>query len=568
VARAWDPDTLQGTRLGGCVLEEVLGTGGMGVVYVAQQERPRRRVAVKVLHRDLAEDPGAWKVFLGSFRREADAAAALDHANIVPIYAFGERSGLAYLVMPYLADGSLAGLIQREGALPLPRVARYVEQLAAALDHAHGQGIVHRDVKASNVLLHPDGRLLLTDFGIAQPLAAGKVAVSAGRQARPKADVFEPAQAGAVVGTPEYMAPEQARGEPALPASDVYALGVLAYVMLTSKMPFTGPDTASVLTQQVSAAPPPLRAVRADLPDEAESAVLWALAKDPAQRPPSAEALARALRAASAGQMWDGKSSVYGAGGAPASAGGRVPAQTIPLAEMARRMREQSVGSAGDEHVIAALADSPTLGGGTRVQWTTDSGGDGSPAWPVPVRPRRGGRAAVGAGLALLAAVAVVVVAFALVVSLLNAGGAPTRTSGTLAPTLTAAAGLATVTPSPRVRPSPSPKSTRTAPANWLSVAPRSVKLGCKGSSRSATVILSNAGPSGVGWQAQVASPNRFSVVVTPASGAVAAGGSTSAVITNQSFSGGASGTVYFVPTDPRAGNPAAVHFTAISCLP
>src|SRR5262249_23755504 len=189
-------------------------------------------------------DPEAWRVFLQRFRHEADATAALDHANIVPIYEFGEQKGVAYLVMPYLSDGSLAQVLDRENTLPLPRAVRYVEQIAAALDLAHPQGIVHRDVKPSNLLLHPDGRLMLADFGIARPL--GRPDALGSVPDNPHADP-RLTQAGATMGTPEYMAPEQARGEGAEAASDIYALGVVAYEMLSGEPPFTGPDAETVL---------------------------------------------------------------------------------------------------------------------------------------------------------------------------------------------------------------------------------------------------------------------------------------------------------------------------------
>src|SRR5215472_11721922 len=166
----WNPDALSGTRLGSCILEDPLSIGSMGAVFLARQERPHRYVAVKVIHRNLANDPEAWQLFMTRFQREADATAALDHANIVPIYEFGEIGDVAYLVMPYLPDGSLATLISQQGPLELPVAITYLEQVAAALDYAHARGIVHRDVKPSNMLLHPDGRILLADFGIARPL--------------------------------------------------------------------------------------------------------------------------------------------------------------------------------------------------------------------------------------------------------------------------------------------------------------------------------------------------------------------------------------------------------------
>jgi serine/threonine protein kinase len=158
----WNPEALSGTRLGSCILEDPLSIGSMGAVFMARQERPHRYVAVKVIHRHLASDSEAWKLFLTRFQREADATAALEHANIVPIYEFGETGDVAYLVMPYLPDGSLATLIEKHGPLALPQAITYLEQVAAALDYAHVRGIVHRDVKPSNMLqyLTYSGRLV------------------------------------------------------------------------------------------------------------------------------------------------------------------------------------------------------------------------------------------------------------------------------------------------------------------------------------------------------------------------------------------------------------------------
>ncbi|HZC78298.1 MAG TPA: serine/threonine-protein kinase, partial [Ktedonobacterales bacterium] len=291
MSKAWDPDTLVGTRLGSCVLEAPLGVGGMGAVYLARQQRPHRQVAVKVLRPQLATDPKAWQVFLARFRREADATATLDHANIMPIYEFGEENGMAFLVMPYLADGSLATVLARQGPLPVLRVLEYIEQAAAALDHAHSRGLVHRDVKPSNLLLHPDGRVLLADFGIARPFAGDPLASLDELGDERTSAAFEDValtQTGSAMGTPEYMAPEQVQGEPVGPATDTYALGNVAYILLTGRTPFGGGELRDVLSRQMIEPPQPLRFLRPDVPPRMEETIFWALAKEPEDRPASA----------------------------------------------------------------------------------------------------------------------------------------------------------------------------------------------------------------------------------------------------------------------------------------
>ncbi|MGH2514825.1 MAG: serine/threonine-protein kinase, partial [Ktedonobacterales bacterium] len=300
MASSANPDALVGMRLGFCVLEKPLGIGGMGAVYLARQERPHRPVAVKVLRPQLAIDREAWRVFLARFRLEADATAALDHANIVPIYEFGEVDELAYLVMPYLADGSLAALLARQWMLPIPVAIRYAEQVAAALDYAHQHGIVHRDVKPSNLLLHPDGRLLLADFGIARLMDRSDADAGGASYLPPLAGAGEGAltQTGSAMGTPEYMSPEQVRGEAVGAAADIYALGIVTYVMLAGRSPFAGGDVHSVLTRQLADPPLPLRTMRGEVTTRMEETIFWALAKDPADRPATAGEFARALAAA------------------------------------------------------------------------------------------------------------------------------------------------------------------------------------------------------------------------------------------------------------------------------
>jgi serine/threonine protein kinase len=299
----WSADALLGAHLGGCVIERPLAVGGMGAVYLARQDRPNRPVAIKVLRPQRDASPADQRRFLALFQREADATAALDHSHIVPIYAFGEEDGVAYLVMPYLPDGSLADLLVRHGPFSMEQTVRTVEHAAAALDYAHAHGIVHRDVKPSNLLLHADGRVLLTDFGIAQAVEAGASATRRWRRRRVRSLLAgegetDFARGDIVLGTPAYMAPEQALDEAIGAATDVYALGAVAYTLLTGEPPFAGSDSAAILRRHVTEPPPPLP--RPDVPPALEAVIWWALAKAPAERPDSAGAFARSLREASA----------------------------------------------------------------------------------------------------------------------------------------------------------------------------------------------------------------------------------------------------------------------------
>src|SRR5436305_5313538 len=167
---------LIGTVLGTCTLQRLIGQGGMGAVYLAHQSRPRRLVAVKVLLPATTLKPHQLAAFLERFRRETDAAASLEHPNITPVYEYGERDGLAYLVMPYISGGTLRDVMELEGILALPKVVNYLEQMAAALDFAHARGVIHRDIKQANILLTPEGLLLLTEFGLVTVIGVGQAA--------------------------------------------------------------------------------------------------------------------------------------------------------------------------------------------------------------------------------------------------------------------------------------------------------------------------------------------------------------------------------------------------------
>ncbi len=285
------PEDLLGKALGTCTLERILGRGGMGVVYLAQQSRPHRQVAVKVLLLSLMPDPERRKRFLARFRREADAVAALDHPNILPIYEYGEQDDLAYLVMPHVAGGTLRDRVERKGPLPFAEVAGFLAQAASALDYAHAHGVIHRDVKPQNMLLYPDKRLMLGDFGIAK--VAEQAAADPDEPTAPQLTTM-----GHVVGTPDYIAPEQAMGNPVDARADIYSLGVVLFYLVTGRVPFAAAQPMTVAAKHVSEPPPPPRQFRPDLPPAAERVILKALAKDPAARYRSAGELSRAFRAA------------------------------------------------------------------------------------------------------------------------------------------------------------------------------------------------------------------------------------------------------------------------------
>jgi Serine/threonine protein kinase len=280
-------EDLCGKVLGTCTLQKVIGRGGMGAVYLAQQTRPHRQVAVKVFMPISTLQPNQHKAFLERFRRETDAAASLEHPNIVPVHEYGELEGLAYLVMPYVSGGTLRDELETEGRLPLLRIVLYLEQMAAALDHAHDRGVIHRDIKPANILMTPEKRLLLTDFGLVK-IIADTIPISNNPLS----------EAGTPMGTPDYMSPEQVIGKEIDPRADIYSLGVLLYHMVTGTVPFKGDLPMKVALQHLHTQPPLPRLLRPDLPPAAEQVILRALAKKPQDRYANARDMASTFRLA------------------------------------------------------------------------------------------------------------------------------------------------------------------------------------------------------------------------------------------------------------------------------
>jgi serine/threonine-protein kinase len=255
---------------------ERIARGGMGEIFRAEDAHLARTVAVKVLSERFADN----EAIRARFTREGLAAARLSNApSIVTVFDVGEHEGRPYIVMEYLAGGSLADRLAREGAQPLGRSLEWLRQAAAALDAAHASGIVHRDVKPANLLLDDDDRVKVADFGVASA-----------------AHLASLTEAGTVLGTAGYLAPEQARGETATPASDRYALAVVAFELLTGARPFERESTTAEAMAHVSAPIPPASSHNPDLPPEVDDVLARGLAKEPEHRFPSGAAFVHALR--------------------------------------------------------------------------------------------------------------------------------------------------------------------------------------------------------------------------------------------------------------------------------
>jgi eukaryotic-like serine/threonine-protein kinase len=263
-----------------------LGSGGMANVYLAEDEELGRRVAIKILNERYAGDD----LFIERFRREAKSAASLSHPNIVSIYDRGEAEGTYYIAMEVIEGRSLKELIMTHGALPVHTAIGYAKQLLEALRFAHRHGIIHRDIKPHNVLVSADQqvkanepRLKVTDFGIARHGAS------------------QMTEAGSIMGTAQYLSPEQARGAPVTAASDLYSAGVVLYEMLTGKVPFAGDSAIEIAMKHVNELPKPPSSLRPEIPPELDQIVLRALAKDPEDRYQTAEEFIEDLERVEAG---------------------------------------------------------------------------------------------------------------------------------------------------------------------------------------------------------------------------------------------------------------------------
>lgn len=278
---------LIGKEIGSCLLEKMLGYGGSSAVFLAQQREVEQKVAIKVFLPRSTMNLQMRKDFYIRFLREAEAVSNLDHANILPIHSYGEQDGLPYIIMPYMSGGTLREYIKSHGFLSLAEAQWFLEQMAAALDYAHEHGCVHCDVKPANILLDGAGNVQLSDFGIVHMMPA-------------EADPAHPQQpaakvSGVLLGTPDYISPEQAMGKPLDGRSDIYSLGITLFFLLAGRPPFKADSTIAMALLHVHEPPPSLSSLRPDISPTIDHVIQKTLAKLPEARYQTAGALSAAF---------------------------------------------------------------------------------------------------------------------------------------------------------------------------------------------------------------------------------------------------------------------------------
>ena len=266
-----------------------LGSGGMADVFLAEDQQLGRKVALKLLHRRFAEDPG----FVERFRREAQAAAGLQHPNVVSVYDRGAYDGTYYIAMEYLSGRTLKQLVRDEAPLDPIRAIDITIQILKAARFAHRRGVIHRDLKPHNVIVDDQDHVKVTDFGIA------------------RAGASDMTETGSIMGTAQYLSPEQAQGLAVSESSDLYSIAVVLYELLTGRVPFDAESPVTIALKHVAEAPAPLRSINPNVPPDLDQVVLWALNKETGDRPVDADQFISVLEQAREAAI---------AGGGPASA--------------------------------------------------------------------------------------------------------------------------------------------------------------------------------------------------------------------------------------------------------
>jgi predicted Ser/Thr protein kinase len=398
-----------GTTVGGFVIDAIAGRGGMGVVYRARQGQPDRLVALKLISPEFAEDP----MFRARFEREASIAAQIEHPNVIPVYAVGEENGILFIAMRFVQGTDLRAVIAQEGRLAPRRAAAIVEHVGQALDAAHAQGLVHRDVKPANVLLATAGgheHVYLTDFGLS-------------RQIGPGTEGMTMTATGQFFGTVDYVAPEQARGERGDSRVDVYSLGCVLFHALTGTVPFPLENDLAKIYAHSAQPPPTLRELAPEVPATFEAVLDRAMAKDPDDRYLSAGDLGRAAVAAAAGESLTRSERSVASGDA------------APDGSTAVAQRATSRGGASGPAGGVGGAGGAGGGGAGAV---TSPGGGGAASVGAPGAPGGGGSAGVdGAGVgrprprAIYAGALALLVAAVVVAVILIAGGGSKKSATT-----------------------------------------------------------------------------------------------------------------------------------------
>ncbi len=306
-------------------IQEKIGEGGMATVYMGHDARLNRRVAIKILHGRYVDDDE----FVARFQHEAQAAANLNHVNVVRVYDVGQDGDTHYIVMECIDGTNLKTIINRDAPLKVGEAVNITEAIAQGLEAAHRVGLVHRDIKPQNIMVASDGTIRIADFGIA------------------KSHLSQTLTQSGIIGTADYISPEQAQGKGATPRSDIYSLGVTLYEMLTGRLPFVGDGPLAVAMQHVSAAPLPPRQINPLVPPHVEALVLQALSKDPLRRPEGAQAFAELLRTY---RDMANQQTMVGTDAMPyPSAAGSVPPGVSPVG-----------GSAGSRPITGKLSSSST----------------------------------------------------------------------------------------------------------------------------------------------------------------------------------------------------------------
>jgi eukaryotic-like serine/threonine-protein kinase len=344
-------------------LIELLGQGGMATIYRARDNQLERDVAIKVLRAEYGRDPD----FSSRFRQEAQAAGALNHPNVVAVYDYGQDEAGPYIVMELVDGEDLASVIRRTGALPPRQAARIAGEIARALAAAHARGFVHRDVKPGNVLVARDGRVKVADFGIARAVAEAQMTLP-----------------GTTLGSVHYFSPEQARGEQATTASDVYSLGIVLFELLTGRRPWEGDSAASIAMARLSGPVPSPGGMRSGVPPALDSIVQRALAREPSGRFPTAAAMADALDAFLADRAPEG------ARGAAAGAAGAAGAGAPAAAAAGVGMAAAGAGAAAGSQTGATIAAGVARPNPPRVPYAQDAYADASERYRDPRSGRRG----------------------------------------------------------------------------------------------------------------------------------------------------------------------------------